>query len=420
MTQRDGAVVVVHDYSGHPGQAQLSRALAARGFGVVHQHCAGYVTGRGSLEHTSGDPAGLIFETCGEGDPTNRYAVTSRVRHEISYGRSAARAILAHHPSVVVLSNVPLLAHALLARRLRRRGVPMIFWHQDIYSAAIGTRARQKLPRLGRLVAWVADRVERHVARGSAAIVAISPTFLDKLTEWGVAGKTTVVGNWGPIDEIPSAERHNQWSKKMGLDAVPVVLYSGTLGLKHDPSILGAIADRLATSVPEAKVVVVSAGLGRQWLENWRTEHDRHNLVLLDYQPYTDLPDVLGTADVLVAILEPDASKYSVPSKVLTYLCAGRAIVGVLPRDNSVARILLDNAAGVVVDPLEREEVCRQVEALLGAPELRGNLGRAARDYAEREFSPELAADVFAGLIAAALAADGGSVRSRTARPERT
>ena len=49
---------------------------------------------------------------------------------------------------------------------------------------------------------------------------------------------------------------------------------------------------------------------------------------------------MMASADVLVAILEPDASRFSVPSKVLTYLCASRAIVGVLPPDNSVAEIL--------------------------------------------------------------------------------
>ena len=38
--------IVVHDYSGHPGQAQLSRALAARGYEVTHQHCPAYATGK--------------------------------------------------------------------------------------------------------------------------------------------------------------------------------------------------------------------------------------------------------------------------------------------------------------------------------------------------------------------------------------
>ncbi|RYJ01060.1 MAG: glycosyltransferase WbuB, partial [Actinomycetales bacterium] len=38
--------VVVHDFSGHPFQVQLSRELARRGHDVVHSSCAAYVSGR--------------------------------------------------------------------------------------------------------------------------------------------------------------------------------------------------------------------------------------------------------------------------------------------------------------------------------------------------------------------------------------
>ena len=45
------------------------------------------------------------------------------------------------------------------------------------------------------------------------------------------------------------------------------MLYSGTLGLKHDPSILAELATRCATRTPTRRVVVVSEGKGRDWLE---------------------------------------------------------------------------------------------------------------------------------------------------------
>ena len=126
--------------------------------------------------------------------------------------------------------------------------------------------------------------------------------------------------------------------------------------------------------------------------------------MLLDFQPYADLPEVMASADVLVAILEPDASRFSVPSKVLTYLCSSRAIVGVLPPDNSVAEILSTHGAGRVVDPADRDEVAAVVAELLDEEELCQAMGRAGRRYAERTFSPETAADrfieVFGDLVA--------------------
>jgi colanic acid biosynthesis glycosyl transferase WcaI len=394
--------IVVHDYSGHPGQAQLSRALARRGHEVTHQHCPSYATGKGSLQVEPGDPPTLSFEPCAMEGTFAKYSVVTRIRQELSYGRRAARSIAATEPAVAVISNVPLLAHSVLARRLSRCGVPMVFWHQDIYSEAIGSAARRRLPVVGAWVARVAERLERTIARRSGAIVAISPTFLDRLAAWGVADKTVVVPNWAPIDELPMFDGDDdggggpaeEWRSRAGLRGHPVVLYSGTLGLKHDPGILASLAERLGESHPSARVVVISEGKGRDWLEEWK--HDRgaaaDNLVLSDFQPYADLPAVMGSADVLMAVLEPDASRFSVPSKVLTYLCAGRAIVGVLPPDNSVAEILLTHGAGLVV---RRDDAASEVARLLNDEACRKAMGRAGRRYAERAFSPETAADRF-------------------------
>jgi len=351
------------------------------------------------VERFPDDPPGLSFETCAMRGKFKRYSVFGRVRQEIAYGLQAGRAIEARSPEVAILSNIPLLANVLVARRLRHKGIAMIFWHQDIYSEAIGVAARRRLPVIGGLAARVAEAVERTIARWSAAVVPISPTFLDKLTSWGVAEKATVVPNWAPVGELPLRPRHNAWSERMGLAQVPVVLYSGTLGLKHDPSILAAMVEELAVHRPEARVVVISEGQGRDWLENWRRENRAQNLVLLDYQPYTDLPEVLATGDILVAILEPDASKYSVPSKVLTYLCSGRPVVGVMPEDNSVAVVLRESGAGLVVDPRERGRIGATVASLLADDALRERLGCAGRRYAEAEFSPEGAADRFEDVI---------------------
>ena len=126
--------------------------------------------------------------------------------------------------------------------------------------------------------------------------------------------------------------------------------------------------------------------------------------MLLDFQPYEDLPNVMASADVLVAILEPDASRFSVPSKVLTYLCSSRAIVGVLPPDNSVAEILTAHGAGLVIDPADRLEVAAQVVQLLNEDDVCRAMGQAGRRYAERVFSPETAADRFIAVFGALVA----------------
>ncbi len=240
------ARIIIHDYSGHPGQAQLSRALARRGYEVTHQHCPSYTTGRGSLRREPGDPATLTFEEVAMNGTFAKYNAATRLRQEVGYGHAAARAIAAKDPAVVVLSNVPLLAHTVLARQLSRRGIPMVFWHQDIYSEAIGVTARRRIPVAGHFVAWAAEHAERNIARRSVAVVAISPTFLERLSEWGVAEKTTIVPNWAPIDELPVHGPDNEWSRRCRPDGQAGRAVFGHAGPQARPEHPGRAGGRAA------------------------------------------------------------------------------------------------------------------------------------------------------------------------------
>ncbi len=270
-----------------------------------------------------------------------------------------------------------------------------MFWQQDIYSDAIGVVARERLGWPGRLVGWLARRAERNVARGAAGIVPISDTFIEQLDAWGVPRtKVTVIPNWGAIDEMPLRSRDNAWAKAHHLAGVPTVMYAGTLGLKHDPSVLVSLANKAPA---RSHFVVVSQGKGREWLESHAA--DTPGLVLLDYQPYDQLPDMLASADVLVVVLESDASRYSVPSKVLNYFCAGRPVLALVPADNAVSRMIVESGAGRVVDPSDAAAASHALNELLADPALRNEMGAAARRHAETTFDVHTVGSDFESVV---------------------
>jgi glycosyltransferase involved in cell wall biosynthesis len=286
------------------------------------------------------------------------------------------------------MSNVPLLAHAVMAAILKLAGMPMVSWQQDVRSDAIATAARHRLGRYGGgAVSWIADRLERFISRSSAHVIAISQSFKDVLRRWGVSPEAvTVIPNWAALTEMPLRPRDNEWARSHNLIGRDIVLYAGTLGLKHNPRLFIEIAEALQEHESKAAVVVVSEGRGRDFLEAERRRLRLDNLVLLDYQPYETLPDVLATADVLIAVLEPDAGRYSVPSKVLTYLCAARPILGVMPTENDAATTLRSSRAGISVDPANSQQAIRSLMTLLADQEMRTRMGTAGRRYAEAEF----------------------------------
>lgn len=212
----------------------------------------------------------------------------------------------------------------------------------------------------------------------------------------------SVIENWAPLDELPALPRENAWSNEHGLNGRTVYLYSGTLGFKHDPELLLELA-RWARGRDDVLVVVVSEGVGADWLAEQR--RDEPALRLLPYQPYERLPEVVASADVLVGVLEREAGRFSVPSKVLTYLCAGRPLLVAVAAENLAARVVERSGGGVVVPPGDAAALVSNAAALLDDPRRREQLGRAARAYAEQAFDVESLAARFEAVFRAAIAA---------------
>jgi glycosyltransferase involved in cell wall biosynthesis len=183
--------------------------------------------------------------------------------------------------------------------------------------------------------------------------------------------------------------RDNKWAREQGLPDRFVFLYSGTLGFKHDPSLLLELA-RWA-DVNESVVAVVSEGPGADWLA--REGAGEQALRLFPYQPYERLSELLASADVLVALLEPDAGGFSVPSKVLTYLCAARPLLVSVARDNLAARVVERSGGGLVVPPKDPQALISASATLRANEGLGAELGRRARSYAEAAFDLERIAD---------------------------
>ncbi|GAB3241332.1 hypothetical protein GCM10027535_55310 [Mycolicibacterium hippocampi] len=256
----------------------------------------------------------------------------------------------------------------------------------------------------GVILGCAATWVERSIARGAAAVVPITEAFVSQLDEWRVGReRVCVISNWAALEELPLRARNNAWTKDHELVEVPVLMYAGTIGLKHDPS---AIAKLARHSPPDCRVVVVSQGAGRDWLEI--NARDETRLRFLDYQPFEQLPDMLASADVLLVMLERNASRYSVPSKALSYMCAGRPVLALLPSDNAIALMIKSAGAGFVVSPDDPSEAAAALNRLLSDSSLRAEMGTAARRYAERNFNIEDVADRFEAVIDKALMRHAG------------
>ncbi len=395
--------IVVHDYAGHAFPTSLSRALAARGHEVVHAFAGSLQTPRGDLATKPGDPLGLSFREMPMDPEYTRYKYSFRRRRsmEVRYGRRVARFISEWKPDAVLSGNTPTETQEPISRAATAGNGRFYYWVQDFYSLAVDKLLRRRIPVAGAWIGAWYRHLDRRQFQRSSRVIAITGDFTPILTrEFGVEdSRIAVVPNWAHIEDIPCLPKDNEWSRRHGLHDKFVYLYSGTIGMKHNPALLLELARRNADK-PDVRVVIVSEGIGAEWLKRESAALGLGNMVILPYQEFTELPMLLSSGDVLAGILEDEAGTFSVPSKTLSYLCAGRPLLLSIPLDNLAARIASEHGAGLVSAPGDIDGFLANAEELRNSAGLRARLAGNARAYAEETFPIEKTAARFDEILA--------------------
>lgn len=393
----------LEDFGGHAFPVQLSRALCARGHVVSHSYSAQYTTGRGRLEKEPADPATLSISPIRVDVAFEKYSPRKRWQFEHAYGAALNAMLREERPDVLISTNLPLFVSRTLTRHVRKTRLPWVYWHQDIVSLAVGNEAARRLPSpaVGLARKYV-ERVEQQALRQASAVVPIGDSFLDQYRRWGLhLPNTTVIPNWAPLDDIYPCPRQNPWADEQGLsdDALRLV-YAGTLGRKHNPGLLIQLVQQLREAGQHVELIVVSEGEGADQVVAEAAAVP--GIRVLPFQPISRLPEVLSCADVLVTLLEPEASVFSIPSKVLTYLAAGRTVLGFVPASNPCADDIL-TAGGFIAPPDEQgvQAAVTWLSPLAGDRERLSALGAKSRLLAEQKFDIDKIVDQFEEVLRA-------------------
>lgn len=381
--------ILIHDYSGHPFQVQLSRQLAKNGHDVLHLYSTSFQTPHGKLTVQNDDPKSFMVRGINLGEAFAKYQFVKRRSQEIKYGKLLAKEIESYQPDIVISGNTPLDAQKIALDTSHRLGASFFFWVQDVQGIAIKKILQQKLSCFGSLIGQFYTNLEKQLLKKSDKVILISEDFKEVMEQWSVPkDKLAVIENWAPLEDMPTYSKENSWSQQHNLTEKFTFLYSGTLGLKHNPSLLLELALKYQNR-DDIQVVVVSEGLGADWLKEQISEHKLNNMHTLGFQAFADLPKVLASSDVLIAILEPDAGVFSVPSKVLSYMCAGRTLLLAVPQENLAARLVTKHEMGLVVSPEDTEDFVAAADTLLQSQDILGNYAGKARAYAETTFNIE-------------------------------
>ncbi len=325
----------------------------------------------------------------------SKHSLLTRRKADVAFGKAVAARILTFRPDVVLSGNTPLDSQKVIQRVSKRAKSKFIFWQQDVYYLAVRYVIKKKLRMLSYLAGAYYEQLEKKLLKKSDGVICIAPEFTKLVTDWGVEpSRVFTIENWAALDDVSPMDKDNEWSRAHGVDRKFCFMYSGTLGMKHRPELLLALARYLET-IDDACLIVVAGGTGADWLrENAQTVR-KDVLTLLPFQPYKRVSEVLGASDVLIALLDSEASTFAVPSKILCYLCAGRPLILAAPRDNHAASVVEQSGAGMVISPDQAEELLDAAKSLIENSKLRVQYASNARAYANRSFNIASIADRF-------------------------
>lgn len=391
---------ILIDYGCHSFSYRLAKNL--RTLGVHARYFA-----NGSLE--SPNLSSLSAWAAGEPDlvrvircrrPYGKVSLRQRVLGELEWSDHCVRALTDESPAAVIVSCVPLAAMVRIQLWTERNRIPLVYWLQDLQGRAIHDLLGRKAAFAGRAVGAFASLYEEYILEKSRMVITIAKGHECALPQSVRAEKRyELLQNWANIDEFPEHPRQNRWADGQGLSVTRNVIYSGTLGLKHDLGAITALAKHLQRR-EDVRVVVVSSGEAADILRSRAACLGLTNLMVLPFQPYEAVPEVLSSASVLIAPLDPSAGSFCVPSKVLSYLCAGRPTVIAIDTDNPAAAMIEEAGAGIVTKPGNTTAFVGAVANYLDDEPMRELASRRAREYAERTFRLDNVTAAFRRILA--------------------
>jgi colanic acid biosynthesis glycosyl transferase WcaI len=393
---------ILIDYGCHSFTYRLATRLHSDGFPIRY-----FVNG--SLESPNllslaswvqGRPALVRSINCQKA--YGKMSLRDRLRGEVEWASKCIQALEQERPSAVIVSCVPLYAVTRIQSWAKLNGVPLIYWLQDLQGRAIHDLLGRKFGLAGRAIGSVARMWEQRILSRSDMVITIAAGHERELPGGTRRKKSfALLENWANIEDIPELPPGNDWAVGNALHKTKNILYSGTLGYKHDLAMFLTLASAFK-SRRDVRIVLVSSGRAADYVRRAAADNNLPNLIVLPFQRYEDVPSVLASASVLIAPLDPSAGSFCVPSKVLSYLCAGRPIVIAIDAENAAARIIQAAQAGSVVAPGDSETFVAAVHALLDDPARRVAEGRSARVYAQRTFGLDRVVSRFLDILARA------------------
>jgi glycosyltransferase involved in cell wall biosynthesis len=214
--------------------------------------------------------------------------------------------------------------------------------------------------------------VERVLARGTTALVAVGERVRDELVEAGIGQRDRFTAIAPGVEEPPAIDREIA-RQLLGLPLeVPVVMFVGRLTAIKRPDRLVEAFGMVLERIPEAVLAVAGEG---ELLKEVRRSVERlgDSVRLLGWQ--SDVGRLYAAADLVVI----SSDNEGMPMTLIEAAMAG--VPGVTTDVGSASEVVVHGSTGLVVAP-DARDLADAIIVLLVDDDRRSDMGRAAAEQA--------------------------------------
>lgn len=282
---------------------------------------------------------------------------------------------------------------AILIAWLKR--TPLALWVQDLWPDSLEATGFVR----NRFILRLVRSTVKFIYRKSDLVLVQSTAFVEPVVELGAdPRKTCYFPNptearfEDPVKE--SSAVIARLIEKMGQKFS--VVYAGNVGTAQSIVTIVEAAERLAR-YREIQFFIIGGGSRMAWLLDEIARRSLKNISVIDRLPADEMPNVLSSASALLVTLknEPIFNR-TIPSKVQTFLAAGRPIIASMNGEG--ARIITEAQAGISLpaeEPISLAKAIRDISLLTEVERCR--LGGNGRQYAKNHFDSRKLADDLLG-----------------------
>lgn len=287
--------------------------------------------------------------------------------------------------NVIYAVSTPPIIGVMSAFVKRRRNIPFVYVLQDIFpDSLVGTGLVKKdsfLWKIGR-------KIENYTYKHADKIIVIGEDFKHNIMAKGVPEKKIeIVYNW--VDEnaiVPVVKEDNPLFEALGISRDKFhVVYAGNLGNAQNIDVIVDSAKEMAGDKDVEFLIFGTGGLKEQFVEKVKN-YGISNVKFFPLQPMERVSQVYGLGDVCVVSCKPGLGGAAMPSKMLSIMSAGRAVVASFD-EGELTYILKNLNCGMYALAGDVQAFVKMVRTMASDRKVCEEMGKNARELVLNRFT---------------------------------